>query len=143
MTLLQDVGRGVAAGAVGTGVMTATQLAEMRISGREGSDVPGQVGQRLLGRSGKPSGGLSWGVHVGHGLFGGKVRGLIGTAGLGGPAAAAVHFGVLWGTDVVLYRALGIAPWPWQWSAADLATDVFHKGVYVAVTSAAYDAMND
>jgi len=69
------------------------------------------------------------------------VRGLLDVAGLRGPAASAAHFALLWGGDAALYRALGIADVPWRWAAADLGTDLLHKGVYAAVTGATYDAM--
>jgi len=51
---------------------------------------------------------------------------LIAGAGLEGPSAAAAHFALLWGGDVMLYKSLGIAAWPWQWSLAELA--LLHKG---------------
>ena len=48
----------------------------------------------------------------------------------------------MWSSDALLYRALGIAPAPWKWRPAELATDVFHKGVYALVTGAAYDRLD-
>ena len=47
----------------------------------------------------------------------------------------------MWSGDVMLYKTLGIAPWPWQWTAAELAPDVLHTGIYAATTSAAYDRL--
>lgn len=48
---------------------------------------------------------------------------------------------VVWGGDVLLYRALGIAKMPWSWSGPELAGDLWGKGVYVVATSAAFVAL--
>jgi len=39
---------------------------------------------------------------------------LIGLTPLSGVSAGAAHFAALWGSDVTLYMALGIAPAPWR-----------------------------
>ena len=137
--------RGLVAGAAGTTAMTVSQLIEMRLTGRGGSDVPGQVAQELSGI--KPSdpkarAAMSTGMHWAHGITGGAVRAAIGTAGATGPLAAALLFGGLWGLDASLYKALGIADSPWRWSGDELATDLFHKGLYSVVTSALYDSLD-
>lgn len=124
--------------------MTVSQLVEMRLTGREGSDVPGQVAQGLTGiepADPKARAAMSTGMHWAHGVSGGGVRALIGQSGAHGPLAAALLFGGLWSMDASLYRALGIADSPWRWSKEDLATDLFHKGLYSAVTSAVYDRL--
>ena len=135
---------GVAAGAIGTAAMTASQAVEMKLTGREGSDVPGQVAEGLARAEvsdPQAKAALSLGTHWAHGFVGGGLRGAIGSAGVRGPAAAALLFAGLWTTDVTLYRALGIADYPWRWSKDALLTDLFHKGLYSAVTSAAYDRL--
>ncbi len=137
------ISRGLVAGIAGTAAMTASQAVEMRLTGREGSTVPGKVGAAVLGLS--PDAAqeerLSQVVHWLHGMTGGVMRGAIGLTGLRGPGAGALHFGALWGTDVTLYAALGIAPAPWRWKPDELATDVFHKGVYAVVTAVVYDRL--
>lgn len=143
--VIAAVARGMLAGAVGTIAMTVTELLEMSISGREGSSVPGQVGAHLL--PGKNPDDptdvqrLSSPVHWAHGIAMGGVRGLLGVAGLQGPAASATHFALVWGGDAALYRALGVADVPWRWGADELTSDLLHKGVYAAVTGAVYDAL--
>lgn len=145
MGIVGAVGRGMVAGALGTVAMTVTQRVEMVVSGREPSTVPGQVGAHLI--PGKDPDDdtdvqqLNAGVHWGHGIAMGAVRGLLGAAGVTGPAASAVHFGLLWVSDAVLYKWLGIAEVPWRWTGREIVTDVTHKGVYAAVTGAAYDAL--
>jgi hypothetical protein len=133
------------AGALGAVAMTVTQRAEMALSERQPSTVPGQVGAHLIpGKDPNDRGDvqqLNAGVHWGHGITMGAVRGLLGAAGLTGAAGSAAHFALVWVSDVVLYKSLGIADVPWRWTGRELATDLAHKGVYAAVTGAAYDAL--
>jgi hypothetical protein len=144
-TPLAALTRGILAGAVGTVAMTASERLEMSLTGREASTVPGQVGANLL--PGKDPGSkadvaqLNSATHWVHGISMGAVRGLLDVAGLHGPAASAAHFGLVWGGDAALYRALGIADVPWRWEANELVTDMMHKGIYAAVTGVVYDAL--
>ncbi|MBA2567246.1 MAG: hypothetical protein H0V08_05590 [Thermoleophilaceae bacterium] len=136
---------GALAGLIGTAAMTAAQAAEMRVTGRPPSTVPGQVASKLLGL--KPGDDealsrISLGMHWTHGMTQGAVRALVGRSGLRGAAAAAAHFALMWSSDVMLYKALGISPWPWHWSVEELAPDIGHKGLYAVVTSAAYDRLS-
>lgn len=139
---LVTTGRGQLAGLAGAAVMTVSQRVEMAVSKRPPSTVPGQVGVRLLGRSDEDAQRLSPVVHWGHGAAMGAVRGVLGAAGLRGPAASAVFFGVLWTGDALLYRALGIADWPWRWNRTALITDLGHKAVYAATTGLVYDSLS-
>ena len=145
MTATPSLAKGALAGLIGTAAMTAAQLAEMRLTGRAPSLVPGQVASKLLRLEPKDDAGLSRisiRMHWAHGVTMGTVRDLLGRAGLRGPGAAAVHFALMWSGDAMLYKAFGIAPWPWQWSLEELAPDVLHKAINVAVTSAAYEALS-
>ena len=95
--------------------MTAAQTIEMRISGRPPSMVPGHVASKLLGLHPKDDEALariSMRMHWAHGMTHGLVRAAIGRSGLRGPAAAAAHFALMWPGDAILYKVLGIAPWP-------------------------------
>lgn len=129
---------GVAAGLAGTAAMTATQAIEMRLTGREPSLVPGRVLAGLLRRDaqGEELERLSVAMHWGHGIAMGALRGLMGHP--GGRVVGLGHFVGLWSGDGALYVALGVAPPPWRWELSALLTDLGHKGVYAAVTSAAY-----
>jgi len=136
--------KGAVAGAIGTAAMTASQAAEMSITGRPASMVPGRVASKLLRLS--PDGDeemarISLGMHWAHGMTQGMVRSLLGRTGLEGTAAAAAHFALMWTSDAALYKVLGISPWPWEWSAGELAPDVGHKALYALATSAAYDRL--
>ena len=143
---LNPLVRGMVAGAIGTIAMTLTERLEMSLSGREASQVPGRVAAHLM--PGKDAGSAADGqrlnapMHWAHGIGMGALRGVLDVAGVNGPAASAAHFALLWGGDVALYRALGVADAPWRWGADELATDVLHKGVYAVVTGAVYDALS-
>lgn len=137
--------RGAVAGVAGTVAMTASQAVEMRLTGRQPSDVPAQVGERLSGYTPADEAAhqrVNTGVHWGHGVVNGALRGLIGLTGATGASATALHFGAVWGTDAALYHALGIAPPPWAWETAALGTDVLHKGVYAVVTGLVYERLD-
>ncbi len=125
--------------------MTAAQAVEMRITGRRPSMVPGHVAAKLLGLEAKDDEALariSIRMHWVHGMTQGLIRAAIGRAGVHGSAAAGTHFALMWTGDALLYKALSIAPWPWKWSLDELAPDVLHKGLYVVVTSVAYDRLS-
>lgn len=136
---------GALAGLIGTATMTAAQTAEMRITGRSPSMVPGHVASKLLQI--EPEGDealarISLRMHWAHGMTQGVVRALIGRTGLRGAAAAGAHFALMWSGDALLYKVLSISDWPWTWSAAELAPDVLHKGLYVVATSVAYEQLS-
>jgi hypothetical protein len=136
--------KGALAGLIGVGAKTAAQAVEMRITGRQPSMVPGHVASKLLGLDPEDDEALariSIRMHWAHGMTMGTVRAAIGGCGIQGPAAAATHFALMWTGDAMLYKLLGIAPWPWKWSLEELAPDVLHKGLYAVATSAAYDRL--
>ena len=142
MAIVQAVGLGLAAGAVGTVALTLAEKAEMRLTGRDPSTVPGQVGAKLMGRDPEAHPRLVKRldpiVHWRHGTGLGAVRGLLHVAGLGPVAATLAFYPIVWGGDATLYRGLGIAPAPWRWTRGELATDLFGKGVLAFATSGAY-----
>jgi hypothetical protein len=142
MAVLEAVGLGLLSGAIGTIALTVAERAEMALTGRSASMVPGQVGAKLSGRDpdGEPElvERLNPIVHWAHGIALGAIRGLLDLAGLGALAATLVFYVLVWGGDAGLYRALGIAPAPWRWKPSELATDLFGKGVLAIATSVAY-----
>ena len=78
--IVKELAKGLLAGLVGTAVMTLSETAEMRLTGREGSTVPGRVGAKLFGV--RPTGDaamarLNTRVHWGHGILMGSVRGVL------------------------------------------------------------------
>lgn len=143
MSVLSALGVGLVAGLAGTVAMTISETVEMRATSREPSTVPGQVGAKLLGRSGDPESPkrLNTPVHWLHGITMGAVRGLLGLTTLGPVLATVAHCGVVWGGDVLLYRGLGIAEWPWRWKRQELLADLFRKGVYAVVTGVTFELL--
>jgi hypothetical protein len=145
LSIAELVGRGLAAGAVGTVALTLAEKAEMALTGREPSTVPGQVGARLSGHDPHADAGLVERlnpiVHWGHGTAMGVVRGLLDAAGISRTPATLAFFPIVWAGDAALYFALGIAPPPWQWSRQELMTDLFGKGVFAFSTSGAFIAL--
>ena len=147
MASMGPVVRGLVAGGIGTVALTLAENAEMSVTGREPSTVPGQVGVKLAGR--EPQ---DWPqmverlnpvVHWSHGIALGGFRGLLDAAGLGPVAATAAFVPLVWGGDAALYFALGVAPPPWEWERSELLTDLFGKSVLAVATSLAYEALGD
>lgn len=140
-----DVGRGLFAGLLGTAAMTVSSTAEMKIRGRPASNAPAVAAGKVLGVEPKDEEGearFSTLVHWGYGTGWGAVRGLVGTAGLEGPAAAAAHFGAVWGAEQVMLPALDVAPPFWTWGAKEVGIDAFHHLVYATATSVAYSVLD-
>ena len=147
MVSMSPVVRGLVAGGIGTVALTLAENAEMAVTGREASTVPGQVGVKLAGidPQDRPElvQRLNPVVHWSHGIALGGVRGLLDAAGLGPVGATAAFVPLVWGGDAALYYALGIAPAPWEWKRSELLTDVFGKTVLAVSTSLAYEALSD
>ena len=140
-----DVGRGLFAGLLGTAAMTVSSTAEMKIRGRPASNAPAVAAGKVLGVEPRDEEGearFSTLVHWGYGTGWGAVRGLVGSAGLEGPAAAAAHFGAVWGAEQVMLPALNVAPPFWTWGAKEVGIDAFHHLVYATATSVAYSVLD-
>ena len=131
---------------VGAVALTIAEKAEMKLTGREPSTIPGQVGARLSGHDPQADvdlvGRLNPVVHWAHGAAMGVVRASLDAAGMSRRSASIAFFPMLWGSDAALYVTLGIAPPPWRWSFGDLATDLYGKGVLAFATSGAYVAIS-
>ena len=139
------VGKGLFAGLAGTAAMTLSQIIEMKLSGREPSNSPAQVGSKLFGvepKSKEDEERFAQIIHWVWGTVGGVPRGLIALSDTHGAAAAASQFATLWTTDNALLYSLDIAPPPWEWSATELSVDAFHKSVYAIVANATYEFLD-
>lgn len=134
-------GKGLAAGLVGTAVMTLVQTIEMKLNDREASKVPAEAVEKVFGiepRDEKAEERLSQLVHFAYGTAWGGVLGVLERAGLGRVGAPLAHFGAVWGTAAAMLPALGLAPPPSEWSKQEIATDALHHAVYSAAAGAAY-----
>jgi uncharacterized membrane protein len=140
--------RGLAAAAVGTAAMTTAQNALEKLVGQEPSEVPGEVGRRIIegvfGRQvpGDKRGALNQGMHAVYGTQWGLPFGLaVGSLRRAPRASDGVVLGLaVWAIGLAELPALGLAPAPWKQSPADLATDLGFHLVYGAATGAAYEA---
>lgn len=138
------VGRGLFAGAVGTAAMTLSSTVEMKIRGRQASSAPADAAAKVLGIEPKGDAAkarFSNVVHWSYGTGWGAVRGLLGAVGLSGAAAGTAHLGVVWGSELVMLPALGVAPPIKEWGAKELAIDAFHHAVYAIATGVAFAAL--
>lgn len=139
--LAASVGKGLAAGLVGTAAMTLSSTLEAKIRKREPSTTPARAASKVLGvapidqQGEKRFNNL---VHWGYGTGWGGARGVIGAAGLGGVPAALAHLGAVWGAEQVVLPATDVSPPATQWGAKEVAVDLGHHLVYVAATSLAY-----
>lgn len=144
LDIFAALGWGLVAGAVGTVAQTLSQRLEQSITRRGDSMVPAEVGAMVFGPPLTNVGEvrqLGLAVHWGHGISMGLLRGALGLTPLGPLTASALHFVLVWSGDVVLYKGLGVAPWPWKWGAKAVSTDLGHKFVLSAVTSAVFVAL--
>ena len=140
--LASAVGKGLVAGLVGTAAMTLSSTLEMNLRDRGSSDAPAKAAGEVLGVEPETDADRArFGniVHWGYGTAWGAPRGLIGSIGLKGPVASALHFAAVWGTEQVMLPALDAAPPPTEWGAQEIAIDAFHHAVYAAATGAAYE----
>lgn len=140
-----SVGKGLAAGIVGTLAMTVSSTLEMRLTKREASPTPGRALERVLRvvpESADAEERLSQIGHYGYGTAWGAARGLIDALGIPRPLAPVTHFGAVWGAEQALMPKLQLSPPTWQLGARAAATDAWHHVVYVVATDLAYVALD-
>lgn len=135
--------RTLIAGAAGTAAMTASTAIEMRLRGRPASTAPVEAAERATGIT-LPSDdvrrALSWGAHVPFGIALAGARPLLARALASEDAAAAAFAALAWLPDLAVVPALGDAPPPWRWGAAELAISGVHHAAYAAAAEAAWRA---
>lgn len=145
-TLPEAIGRGLVAGAAGTLVITAITMAEGKFRGKEESTAPADAVEKVLEvehTSEKGQTKLSNVAHWGYGTGWGAARGVIGALGLRGPVATLVHFGMVWGSALVMLPSLEVAPPASQWGGKELSVDAFRHLAYAGTVSAVYELMDD
>ncbi len=137
--------KGVAAGAVGTGVMTGYQMAQTKLQGGAPSTTPADAVEKTfpVSTSGKQEKmRLANLTHWGYGTAWGAVRGLLGATGMSGTAASTVFFGLVWGSALTMLPALDLAPKPQEWGPKVLGEDALMHGIYATAVGLAYEAMS-
>jgi uncharacterized protein YndB with AHSA1/START domain len=138
---IAGLGCGLLAGLAGGLAMSASTLAEMRLTGRGPSEVPAEAvkrifGIRKLGETAERR--LTTTAHFAVSGLTGAAWGTIAAAGLPRQLRAPLLYAMAASPDAAVVPAMGLAPPPWRWSAADLARTVGHHAVYTAVAHAAF-----
>jgi hypothetical protein len=145
-TLTGNVGKGLAAGLVGTAAMTVSSTLEAKLRKRQPSKAPAKAAEKVLGiekfEDGRAENRFSNLVHWGYGTGWGAVRGLLGSTPLPPKAANAAHGAAVWGQAVVMLPTLDVAPPINLWGKEEIAIDVFHHAVYATATGIAYEALS-
>jgi hypothetical protein len=139
------IGKGLVAGAVGTLAITAFQLLETKVTGREESTVPADAAGKVLEIQPRNEEGQTRLNQVTHWLYGiawGVPRALLGLIGMRDPAATAVHFGAVWGSAISMPAALDVAPPPTEMEPKELAMDAARHAVYAVATGLAFDYLD-
>jgi hypothetical protein len=135
----------MAAGVVGTALMTVSSTLEMKARGREPSTAPAKAVGRVLGVRPTSAKGEQRFATVAHALTGvslGAARGLVDVAGVRGPfAAASASFAIVMSPEMVLAPALGATEPPWRWGAGETAISAVHHVVWALGTEVAYRAL--
>lgn len=141
MDVLQTLLYGLLAGAIGTVLFTAVEYAEMAVTRRPASLVPGKVLVAMTG--GDPRTDVErarkWNLpaHFLHGTMLGVVLAALSLVGWSAEVTPVVFYVVLLGSDWLLYSALGVSR-PAQWSAADWIRELVLKAVFAFVVAFAF-----
>jgi hypothetical protein len=135
------IGRGLLSGAAGTAAMTAVQMVEMKGQGREPSTTPAEAVEKVLdvepqGQEAEQR--LSNVTHWAYGTAWGIPRAALGAIGLRGLWGTALHFGMVWGSALVMLPHLGLAPPAPRWGKEELGKDALRHAVYALVAGSTY-----
>jgi hypothetical protein len=162
------LGKGIIAGFAGTIAITISQMIEMKITGRSGSNATVKVGGKALGVEPRGKAALekekeksddgkapdelqqeveankqkfSQLMHFSYGTGWGVMRAGLDLVGVQGMPASLIHFGGIWATAQVMLPAAGASKPITDWSTKQIAVDVLHHAVYALAAGAVYDAM--
>jgi hypothetical protein len=144
--IANGIGKGVLAGFAGTAAMTASSTIEAKLRGRQFSTAPAKAATRALGietfDDGEAYARFSNLVHWGYGTAWGVARGMMRAFGLGPRLSTGTHFATLWGSALYTLPKYEVAPPVIDWTAEDVAIDVFHHLVYVGATALAFELLD-
>ena len=132
---------GLAAGLVGTLVMSLGQRAEMGLSGRSSSHTPAKAIEAVSGVD-VPDGyqdRVSLWTHLGYGTALGL--GLAALAKVPEPARGTIFGTGAWLGGAGLQTALGVNDPPTRWKRAELAIDLLHHAVYAGAAAATFSGL--
>ena len=141
-----NIGKGLAAGLVGTAAMTVSSTIEAKLRKRSPSQAPAKAAEKVLGveKFDSPAAESRFSnlVHWGYGTSWGAVRGLLDTTSLPPKAATAAHLAAVWGQEIVMLPKLDVAPPIVMWGKDEVAIDLWHHIVYATATGIAYEALS-
>lgn len=137
-----SLGRGLAAGLIGTAVMTAVQMIEMKARGRPASTTPAKAVEKTLAVEARDDAAeqrLSQLTHFAYGTAWGLARGLLGGLGVRAATATPVHLALVWGAALAMLPRLGLSSPVREWSKAEIAQDFAMHAVYAVATGAVFE----
>lgn len=139
------LGKGIIAGLAGTAAITLSQMIEMKITKRESSDTPAKAVNKVLhveATDEEHKSQFNQEVHWTYGTLWGLARGVLGLMGVKGLPATALHYGAVWGTEMVMLPSIDVAEPVTEWGGKAIAKDGMHHLVYAIVAGAVYDAID-
>ncbi len=139
---LGGVIRGLAAGAAGTAVMTASQAVYYKVMDVEPSDTPAQVGRKVLGWVGVevPDEKMPALNNAMHWLYG-TSWGVLLLPRI--PRRSGLLFGLgVWGVGLVQLPAFGVAPPVWEYPKEAFPPDIGFHLVYGEAAALAFRALS-
>ncbi|MDX5419825.1 MAG: hypothetical protein LPK09_11465 [Hymenobacteraceae bacterium] len=138
------IGIGLVSGLAGTLVMTAAQMIQMRISGREPSDTPYKAVKKTFGveaQSDEDKELITNAAHFAYGTTWGIPRGLMAQFGAGGVVGSTAHFGAVWGTELSLLPSMEVMEPITKWKPKAIAVDMTFHALYALATGITADAL--
>lgn len=139
------LGKGIIAGLAGTAAISISQMIEMKVTGRQPSTTPAKAVSKVLHiriTNNEYKEQLVQEVHWTYGTFWGLMRGFLDLAGLNGVLATAAHYTTIWGTEMMMLPAIGVAPPVKDWGKKEIAKDGLHHLVYAVAAGLVYDAID-
>lgn len=138
------IGVGIVAGMVGTALMTAAQLLEMKYTGRKPSDTPYKAVKKTFGieaQSDEDKELITNAAHVAYGATWGIPRGLMAVYGANGAAGTTAHLGAVWGTEVSVLPAMDVIEPVTTWQPKAVATDILFHAIYALAAGLTADTL--
>lgn len=138
----------MAAGAIGTAAMTAYQITVQKARGGGSSNVPGEVGRRMIEgvlQRAAPEGieaKLTMPVHVLYGTGGGAIYGIIHASMWPRHLRHGLVFGtVAWAASMLALPVMKLAPPPWEMPIREIPIDLSYHLVYGLGVAVGYAAV--
>jgi hypothetical protein len=139
-----EIGLGLAAGFVGTAVLTAIQILRIRATGGEPSTAAAQGLEKTLRvkpENDEAQQRLNNIVHWSYGSTWGIARAILAARGIRGLPATVLHLGAVWGTALVMLPAMKLAPPVRKWGGKALASDLAQHAAYAVAAGITYDRL--